>query len=287
MLQRLDVARPGSVIGWAVVCGIAAGLVAAVYASTVGEPLVDKAIAIEESTAAASSSTGGDDMGHPAEEEHGDDSIEVSRPVQSGPGLFLAYALFGGACGLLLAAGSLSLRGAWLDPFRRIAVTGSILAGAITVVPWFKYPPNPPAVGDPATASERQRLFFLLVAITGVVLAGAAHLSARLRQRGWPDPRRGAAIAAAVVVVLGVVVAVMPPITDPIPSAVGAKLIWQFRVASLAGNLILWSLLTVGFGLLCAESVRRRSAVPATAVAGSVDPAGQNSMPFIADVPSS
>jgi predicted cobalt transporter CbtA len=77
-------------------------------------------------------------------------------------------------------------------------------------------------------------------------------------------------------VVLGVVLAVMPPIDDPIPSAVGAKLIWQFRVASLAGNLILWSLLTVGFGLLCAESVRARSAAR-----------GQNSMPFIAEIPSS
>jgi len=290
MLQRLDVARPGSVIGWAVVCGIAAGLVAAIYASIVGEPLVDQAIAIEEATAEASASpSAGDDVGHPAEEEHGDDSIEVSRPTQSGPGLFLAYALFGGACGLLLAAGSLSLRGAWLDPFRRIAITGSILAGAITVVPWFKYPPNPPAVGDPTTAGERQRLFFLLVALTGVLLAGAAHLSARLRRADWPGPRRGAAVAVAVVAVLGLLLAVMPPIDDAIPAAVGAELIWQFRVASLAGNLILWSVLTVGFGLLCAESVRVRqrarsgAAAPVGVGAGS----GQNSMPFIAEIPSS
>lgn len=286
MLQRLDVARPGSVIGWAVVCGIAAGLVAAIYASIVGEPLIDQAIAIEEATAEASSSTGGDDVGHPAEEEHGDDSIEVSRPTQSGLGLFSAYGLLGGACGLLLAAGALSLRGAWLDPFRRIAITGSILAGAITVVPWFKYPPNPPAVGDPTTAGERQRLFFLLVALTGVLLAGAVHLSARLRRADWPGPRRVAAVAVAVVAVLGVLLAVMPPIDDAIPTAVGAKLIWQFRVASLAGNLILWSVLTVGFGLLCAESVRVRQRARSGA-AGVGAGGGQNSMPFIAEIPSS
>lgn len=288
MLTRLDVARPGSVIGWAVVCGLVAGLLAALYMSIVGEPLVDRAIAIEEATAAAAADTGGD-AGHPAEEEHADDAVEVSRPTQRGAGLFSAYALFGAACGLLLAAAALSLRGSWLDPFRRIAVAGTILAGAITVVPWFEFPPNPPAVGDPATAGERQRLFFFLVALSGVLLAGAAHLSARLRKAGWPDFRRIAVVGTATVVGLGVLVALMPGNDDPIPTVVPATLIWEFRVASLGGNLLMWTLLTVGFGLLCAESAHRRATASV-----AVDPAGaaasgeaQNSMPFIADVPSS
>ena len=286
MLHRLDVARPGSVIGWALACGLAAGLLAAVWASIIGEPLVDQAIAIEEATAAADTDN---PAGHPVEEAD-DDMVEVSRPTQSGPGLFSAYALFGAACGQLLAATSLSLRGAWLDPFRRIAVAGTILAGSITVVPWLKYPPNPPAVGDPATASERQRLFFLLIALTGVVLGGAAHLSSRLRTAGWPDPRRVAVVGAAVVVAVGVLLVVLPPNDDPIASVVPARLIWQFRIASLGGNAILWTLLTVGFGLLCSESVRRRAESPAVAGgqgAGSVEGSGQNSIPFIADIPSS
>lgn len=293
MLTRLDVARPRSVIGWAVVCGLVAGLTAAVFMSIVGEPLVDRAIAIEEATAAASADSvgsagsGGDDVGHPAGEEHADDSVEVSRPTQRGAGLFSAYALFGGACGLLLAAGALSLRGPWLDPFRRIAVTGSILALAITVVPWFEFPPNPPAVGDPATAGERQRWFFLLVALTGVVLAGAAHLSARLRKADWPDFRRTAAVGAASVAVLGLIVAAMPGNDDPIPTVVPASLIWEFRVASLGGNVLMWSVLTVGFGVLCAESARRRVEAAASVGSGAGDGADQNSIPFIADIPSS
>jgi predicted cobalt transporter CbtA len=292
VFTRLDVARPGSVIGWAVVCGLVAGLMAATYMRIVGEPLVDRAIAIEEATASASASAessaqsdaAGDDVGHPAGEEHADDSIEVSRPTQRGAGLFSAYALFGGACGLLLAAAALSLRGPWLDPFRRIAIAGSILAISITVVPWFEFPPNPPAVGDPATAGERQRLFFLLVALTGVVLAGAAHLSARLRRAGWPDFRRVAAVGGAAVGVLGLIVAVMPGNDDGIPSVVPASLVWEFRVASLGGNVLMWSLLTVGFGVLCAESARRRSEAAAPTVGAAED---QNSMPFIADIPSS
>lgn len=286
MLSRLDVARPGSVILWAVLCGLVAGLVAATYMRIVGEPLVDRAIAIEEATAAASEEAA-DDAGHPAGEEHADDSVEVSRPTQRGAGLFAAYALFGGACGLLLAAAALSLRGEWLDPFRRIAVAGSILAASITVVPWFEFPPNPPAVGDPTTAGERQRLFFFLVALTGIVLAGAAHLSARLRRADWPDFRRVAAVGLAVVVVLGLLVAVMPGNDDPIPDAVGASLVWEFRVASLGGNVLMWTLLTVGFGVLCAESARRRSEAAAGAGAAGVGAEDQNSMPFIAEIPSS
>jgi predicted cobalt transporter CbtA len=280
MWQRLDVARPATVLVAALVCGLAAGLLAAVYASVIGEPLVDQAIAIEEATAAAQAD-GHDDVGHPAGEEHGDDSIEVSRPTQKGVGLFAAYGLFGAACGLLLAAAALSLRGPWLDPFRRVVIAGAILGTAITAVPWFKYPPNPPAVGDPTTASERQRLFFVLIALGCVVLAGAAHLSARLRKADWPDTRRIVAVGAAAVVALGLLAALMPPITDPIPSAVPAKLIWQFRVASLGGNAILWSVLTIGFGLLCAESVRAR----ARAEQRAGEPSGQNSMPFIAEIP--
>jgi predicted cobalt transporter CbtA len=297
MPTRLDIARPGSVILWAVLCGLVAGLLAATYMRIVGEPLVDRAIAIEEATAAASasadhsgSSSAGstDDAGHPAGEEHADDGVEVSRPDQRGFGLFAAYALFGGASGLLLAAAALSLRGEWLDPFRRIAVAGSILALSITVVPWFELPPNPPAVGDPSTASERQRLFFVLVAVTAVVLAGAAHLSARLRRADWPGHRRVAAVGAATVVVLGVLVAVMPGNDDPIPRAVPASLVWEFRVASLGGNLLMWSALTVGFGLLCAESARRRSEAAAGVGSGAGAGAGaQNSMPFIAEIPSS
>lgn len=283
MLQRLDVARPRSVILGAVLCGLAAGLLAATYARVVGEPLVDRAIAIEEATAAAAES---DDVGHPAGEEHADDSVEVGRPDQKGAGLFAAFGLFGAACGLLLAASALSLRGAWLNPFRRIVLAGSILATSITIVPWLKYPPNPPAVGDPATAGERQRYYFLLIALSCVVLAGAAHLSARLRKADWPDYRRLVAVGATAVVGLSLLVALMPANKDPIPSAVGAKLIWQFRVASLGSTTLMWTLLTVGFALLCAEAVRARAGAAAPADGdGAGEPSGQNSMPFIAETP--
>jgi hypothetical protein len=57
---------------------------------------------------------------------------------------------------------------------------------------------------------------------------------------------------------------------------VPANLVWQFRLNSLTGNLLVWTVLTVGLGLLWTEAARR------AAVA-----AGQNSMPFSAEIPAS
>ena len=65
-------------------------------------------------------------------------------------------------------------------------MSGAILAGAVTVAPWLKYPPNPPAVGDPDTVGERERLYVLMIVLAALALAGLAHLSARLRRRAGP-----------------------------------------------------------------------------------------------------
>jgi hypothetical protein len=258
-----DPTRPRSVVLWGVVCGLVAGLAAAAYFRLAGEPAIDEAIAIEEAMAAS-----------PADEapEGDDEGVEVSRSTQRGAGLFGAFAAFGAAYGLLLAAAAFSLRGDWLDPFRRVVVAGTILAGAITGATWLKYPPNPPGVGNPSTAGERQSLYYLLIVLVALALAGAAHLSGRLRRAGWADAHRITTVAAAVAVVVGAVLAVMPPADVTIPAEVGASLVWRFRIASLGGNLLLWGLLSLGFGALCAEAQRRRTG-------------GQNSMPFRAEIP--
>jgi predicted cobalt transporter CbtA len=267
MSKRLDLARPRSVILWAVLVGIVAGLFAATFLRIVAEPVIDDAIAIEDARIAA-------------EPHHAADPEQVSRDDQKGAGLFIGWAFLGAAYGLILSITALALRGRWLDPFRRVAVAGTIIAGALVAVPWLKYPPNPPAVGDPATAGERQRLWWFVIILGVLVLAGLAHLSSRLRQADWSDARRIAVVAALGVVAFGLIMVLMPGNPDTIPDEVPAALIWRFRLASLGGNAVLWGLLTVGFGLLCSEAARR----PVGAAAA--EPAGdQNSMPFRADMP--
>ena len=248
-MSRFDPARPASVVAGAVVLGLLAGLVAALLLTVTAEPSIADAIRIEQARAAPNA---------PHEKP------EVSRGVQKGVGLFAAYALAGAAFGLLFAAAFVVTRGGQPDPFRRALVAGAILAGTLTVSPWLKYPPNPPAVGDPATLSRRQAVYVTLLVVTLLLLAGAAHLSRRLRAAGWPEGRRVSAVVLAVVVPLAVVYAVMPPPPDTVN--VPATLLWRFRLASLGGNLALWTVLTLGFGLLASE---RQSVVAAAAGAAS------------------
>ena len=141
-----------------------------------------------------------------------------------------------------------------------------IHVSVIHVMPFVKYPPNPPGVGDPATLAERQWKYVALIFLSLVVLAGAARLSGRLRQRGWLDEQRLIAVALAVVVPLGVVCAVLPPFSDAVD--VPANLLWRFRIASLGGNLLLWSVLTVGFGAAAARRERELAAPAPEATAG-------------------
>ncbi|MGH9113192.1 MAG: CbtA family protein [Acidimicrobiales bacterium] len=275
MFDRFDFARPRTFVVAAVVVGVLSGLAGAVFHSIVTEPRVDDAIAIEDAAAGSDGSDGSDD------------EVVVSRTTQKGAGLFAAYGLTGAAFGLFLSVTALSLRTRSADPFRRVLVAGGILAGAITVAPWLKYPPNPPAVGDPATVGDREWLYMALIVATGLLLAGAAHLSGRLRGAGWADDRRIAVVVLAAGPAFAALVAALPASPDPIE--VPANLVWQFRLGSLAGNLLVWSLLTVGLGVLCAEA-QRRAASAAAGSPGPADtpgPADQNSMPLRAEIPSS
>lgn len=264
MWKRFDPARPLAVIAAAVVAGLLAGLVSSVLLTFTAEPVMDQAIALEES---GHHGAGADEPNEAAEPE------VVSRSRQKGVGRFAAYGLGGAAYGVLFAIAFLLLRrrpsaagpgGA----LRHALLAGALMAGAFTVMPWVKYPPNPPAVGDPNTISERQWKYLALIFVSLVVLAGAARLSARLRDRGWTDDERLIAVGLAVVVPLGALCALLPSFSDPIE--VPANLLWRFRIASLGGNLLLWSVLTVTFGAAAVRRERQLTGAVAEIPAGAV-----------------
>ncbi|MGH9224395.1 MAG: CbtA family protein [Acidimicrobiales bacterium] len=234
---------PRTAVAGALVVGAVAGLVAALFLTISAEPSIEEAIRIEQAA------------------DHGDEHADevVSRDVQRGVGLFGAYAVSGAGFGLLFGFAFVAARRSQPDPFRRALVCGAALAGAMTASPWLKYPPNPPAVGDPDTLGRRQLLYVLLIVLTAAVVLGVAWLSRRLQ--AWPEPRRVAAVVAALAVALLAVYAVLPPAPDAV--TVPATLVWRFRLASLGGNLVLWTVLTLGFGLWVSERKRVAEAVAA------------------------
>ena len=254
LLRRVDPSRLRSLALTAALLGLLAGLVAATFASIAGEPAIREAIEIEEEAARTAVAP----HDHGATDEDDDDEAHVDRSDQSGIGLFSAYALTGAAFGVLLALASHALRGGRPDLLRRIGTTGAILAGALTVAPWLKYPPNPPAVGDPDTLTERQVLYVTVICLAALVGLAATVVSRRLREQGHPDHVRVPAVVATVAVPMLLAFALLPGAPDDV--LVPATLVWRFRVASLGANLTLWAVLTLALGWVATTSVSRRSA---------------------------
>lgn len=220
------------------VAGLVAGLLAFAVAFVVGEPPIDEAIAVEE---AASAGVVEDE---PATEQgHG---TEVTRGQQAGPGLATALVIFGVVLGGITGIGAAFAAGRLgrLRPVGAVALVAGVGFVSYTLVPWVKYPPNPPAVGSEETLGERTALFFSFVSLSVLVAMFAVMLTARL------IGRIGATNAAAVAVLVYVAVMVvgglaLPPIEE-VPADFPASTLYDFRVSALLTQGTLW----LGIGLL-------------------------------------
>lgn len=227
--------------------GLLASIVAFGFAKAVGEPQIAKAEAFEEQLA---------QQRHEREEEP-----VVSRAVQDtiglGTGLLLTGTALGGIFALVFAF-----------VYRRLTqrsarATAALLAGtafvAVYLVPFFKYPPNPPSVGNPDTIGQRTASYAVLV-LTSVL---AAVLTAAVRDR--LRPRLGAWDASIVALVcfcatVTVIYLSLPGISEAHVGFPGAVL-WRFRVASLGIQVLLWATIGVVFGALTDRAERRLAGV--------------------------
>jgi predicted cobalt transporter CbtA len=228
----------GAILLRGLLAGLIAGLLAGVFAYATGESRIDAAIAIEEATAHAAD---------PAADDAHDEL--VSRPVQKG-GLFLATALYGVAMGGLLATGYTLLRRRLRTPSDTRAAYG--LAGAallgIVLVPFLKYPPNPPAVGDPATINQRT-ISYLSIVVIGLVAVSAGVVAFRSPRRNAPEWVHAAAAVLGFVAVVAIGYLLLPAI-DEVPESFPPSLLWNFRLASLGTQATLWTVLGLAFAAL-------------------------------------
>ncbi len=236
------------------IAGIVAGLLAFGWAKTFGEPAVNIAIHFEsaqdEAKAAAAVAAG-----KPAPPE---DPVIFSRAVQSGIGLLTGMVVAGAGLGCLFAV---------LFAFANGRM-GSLAAGPTSVllafyglisvylVPALKYPPNPPSVGEPATIKYRTGLYFLMMAISIASTLGALRLRRALvpKHGAW----NGSLLAlGAYLVVIAAFFVVLPGINE-VPATFPAVTLWNFRLASLGIQTVLWGSLGVMFGYIGAQVVAAR-----------------------------
>jgi predicted cobalt transporter CbtA len=214
--------------------GLLAGLLVFAFAWIFSEPLIDRAIAFEDHLHEMA--------GDAAEPEL------VSRAVQSTIGLLTGVGVYSCALGGIFALVFAYAQGR-LGRMRPRGTAAILAAAAFVVlflVPQLKYPANPPSIGDPDTIRERTALYFMIIAWSVMAAVGALLIAGRLRARlgVWNAAILGGLMY---VVAVGLVMGVLPPV-DEVAGDFPATLLWQFRVVSLGGHLVLLGTLGLVFG---------------------------------------
>ena len=272
-----------------ILAGAIGGLLAFLFARVFAEPQIQQAIDYESARDAAQQ-TIDKAAGLPVESE----GMEVfSRAVQANIGIGVALILFGAAMGGLFAVAYMLYlgRSGRLRP-RTLAllVAGGGFLG-MYLVPFLKYPANPPAIGHADTIQLRSSFYLLMVAASVLFLVLTVWLGKRLQPRfgTWNATliAAGVFIAATAVVML-----VLPSFGDlpanksyhqatetpaPLTDATGkivfpgfpADLLFNFRLYSIGAQLVLWGAL----GLVFAPLAERLLGEPRTRPARATEPA--------------
>ena len=236
--------------------GAVAGLLAFAFAFVFGEPQVQHAIDFEDHLAALRHEPAGHEV--------------VSRGVQRTLGLLTGTLATGVALGGLLGLTFAYAYGR-LGSLRARATAALLAAGAfaaITLIPFTKYPANPPTVGSADTIDRRTVLFFAMIAISVLALVAAARLfrGQRARLGAWNAAILG---GATLVVVVALAELILPAVHET-PAGFPADVLYRFRLASLGVDATLWLTLGLGLGaaaerLLEPAGEPRRAAPPARA----------------------
>jgi Probable cobalt transporter subunit (CbtA) len=240
----------GSLLWRGMIVGFVAALLSFGLLKLVGEPAVDRAIAFESAMDEAKAKAEHDaavargENPPPYEEE----PELVSRPVQAGIGLFTGVTTYNIAFGGLFALAFAICYGRIGDWSPRVTAAVIALSGLIAVyaVPILKYPANPPSIGNPDTIGLRTAIYFGMILLSLGAMIAAWNVRNRLiEQHGaWNATLIGAAVYLIAVVIFAIA---MPPL-DEVPEGFPAVVLWQFRMASLGAQAIMWTVLGLGFG---------------------------------------
>jgi len=232
------------------VVGFVAALLSFGLLKLVGEPAVDRAIAFESAMDEAKAKAEHDaavakgENPPPVEEE----PELVSRPVQAGIGLFTGVTTYNIAFGGLFALAFAICYGRIGDWSPRLTAAVVALCGfiAVYVVPIIKYPANPPSIGNPDTIGLRTAIYFGMILLSlGSMIVGWNVRNRLVDQFGaWNATLIGAAVFVVAVVIFALA---MPPL-DEVPEGFPAVVLWQFRMASLGAQAIMWTVIGLGFG---------------------------------------
>jgi Probable cobalt transporter subunit (CbtA) len=242
------------IIARGLLAGAVAGVLAFLFARIFVEPVIDRAIAYEDGL--------GELHDHGAH-EHG---VELfTRGVQANIGMGFGVLAFSVAMGALFAVVYCVAYGRVGNVSPRLL--SMLLAGgmflSLYVIPFLKYPANPPAVSLDETIRQRTLLYLLIVALSAALLVATVYLGRRLAPKlgAWNATLVAAGIY---VVAIAVVMLVLPTIDEtPAPLANDAGMIvypafpaddlYEFRVHSLGVQVVMWATIALVFAPMVAR----------------------------------
>lgn len=266
--------------------GAFGGILAFVFARIFAEPQIQRAIDYESGRDAAQAML--DKAAGITPEAAGPDIF--GRTIQANVGIGVGVIAFGAAIGGLYAVAYVLACGrtGGLRPrsLALLVALGGFLA--LYLIPFIKYPANPPAIGHEETIRDRGGLYLLMVGFSVAFLILAVWLGQRLRPRfgNW-----NATLLAglACVIALGIVMAALPSpghlhtnveeygrhaTETPLPlkneqgqivyPGFPADVLFAFRLYSVAAQAILWATIGLCFAplaerLFATERVRAAS----------------------------
>jgi predicted cobalt transporter CbtA len=262
-------------IGRGALSGAVAGLVAFIFARIFAEPVISQAIDYESARDAMQDRL--DKVAGLPVPAPGPDIF--SRTIQMDVGIGAALILFGAAMGALVAVGYVVAIGrvGRVRPFQLALLIPTFYFLGVYLVPFLKYPANPPAIGHENTIRDRGALYLVTVAVSCLALFLAVYVGQKLYQR-LSLYRSVLIVALGYAVVMAILFLVLPPLGHlhanvveygkhatetplPLKDANGtlvfpgfpADLLARFRVYSLLNQVILWG----GIALLFAPQAQR------------------------------
>jgi predicted cobalt transporter CbtA len=133
---------------------------------------------------------------------------------------------------------------------KKALIVAGIMWLVLFLMPALKYPPNPPAVGNPETIYYRQSLYVAFLAISGFSAFGLAFLYRKMMVASSNNTKKKAIIIPSAVyaaIMAGAYLA-MPANPDPINAPI--DLVIGFRITSAITISMFWAVLGVIFGAL-------------------------------------
>ncbi len=216
-----------------ILSGVIAGEILAGINLFVVEPYIDKAIGIEVKRDIAKG------------EQINFHEFNAYRIWQKS-GTFVAAAFLGVAYGAMIGVAYVFTRKfiPSSDDRKKAIILASLMCLALYIVPFIKYPANPPAVGNPETIGLRENLYVSYQITSGIITLGVGALFYKFRKVNHIVY----IIPAMYIVLISCTYLIFPPNPDKI--SISMELVNSFRIVTASTMTVFWILLGVVFGLL-------------------------------------